>query len=177
MRPIKALIPNLISSIRLLLIYPLILSLKYDNLLVLIITSVIIVFSDYFDGFLARRWQLISESGKVLDPLSDKICTAAGAFAMVFYRGFPLWLLISLIVRDFIILAGGLHLYRSRKYIPVSDITGRITMGMIAACLLIYLFRIEQLKIPVTVMTLAIMIASIVSYARRFFAVLKSGPA
>jgi CDP-diacylglycerol--glycerol-3-phosphate 3-phosphatidyltransferase len=172
---IKRKIPNLLTILRLILIIPLVLFFKCSNWLALTIIASIIILSDYLDGRLARAWNAVSSSGKILDPLVDKICTAVAAVMMVLDRGFPIWLLLLLVVRDLIILAAGLFLIKGRQFIPVSNFIGRITMGMITACLLIYLFRIEPLKIPAVNLTVFVLLVSIGSYGRNFFQILKKG--
>jgi CDP-diacylglycerol--glycerol-3-phosphate 3-phosphatidyltransferase len=161
-------LPNLISLLRPLLIIPLIMAIAENRIALLVIIAVVIVISDYIDGYLARIWNAVSESGKIIDPVADKICTSAAAGSLVFYRGFPYWLLIILIARDLLIMGLGLILIRRKRKIPVSNLTGKITMGIMAACLIIYLFDLDNLKLPSVILTLTAVAASSISYAIRF---------
>jgi CDP-diacylglycerol--glycerol-3-phosphate 3-phosphatidyltransferase len=161
-------LPNLISLLRPLLIIPLIRAIAENRTVLLILIAAIIVISDYLDGYLARSWNAVSEAGKIFDPVADKICTAAAAGALVFYRGFPYWLLMLFVARDLFILGAGLILIHRKRRIPVSNITGKITMAVLAACLLTYLFNFDEAKIFVVILTLVAIAASSVSYAIRF---------
>ena len=56
--------------------------------------------SDYFDGFLARKYNWISDFGKIMDPIADKFLVLSGFFVLVFLNYMPLWMLIVIIVRE-----------------------------------------------------------------------------
>lgn len=160
-------VPNLLSAARVILMIPFIVALSRNNMVILAIVTAIIILSDYIDGLLARAWKASSDTGKVLDPLADKICTGVAALALVSYRDFPVWLLLAMVGRDLLILLGGLVIVGSRRFVPVSDLIGRVTMGVMAICLVVYLLKIELLKTPAVYITLIMMLASLVSYGWR----------
>ncbi|MBS1518755.1 MAG: CDP-diacylglycerol--glycerol-3-phosphate 3-phosphatidyltransferase [Bacteroidetes bacterium] len=63
----------------------------------------IAVFTDWYDGWHARKYGLVSKLGIFIDPLADKILTSA-AFIGFFYLGFmPLWMVIAIVIRDIVI--------------------------------------------------------------------------
>ena len=61
----------------------------------------IAAFTDWYDGWLARKFNYITEWGKFLDPLADKILNSAAFFAFVYLDILPLWMVIVIVVRDF----------------------------------------------------------------------------
>jgi CDP-diacylglycerol--glycerol-3-phosphate 3-phosphatidyltransferase len=71
--------------------------------------------TDYLDGEIARRWQLITDFGKLMDPLADKILTAAAFICLVAppYEAMPAWAVIVIVSREFLIT--GLRLLASSK--------------------------------------------------------------
>ena len=81
MGPFKRNLPNILSGLRIFLMIPFILAIKNTDHLLLIISAVSIVLTDYLDGKLARAWNVVSKLGKVLDPTADKICTALTALS------------------------------------------------------------------------------------------------
>lgn len=59
--------------------------------------------TDVVDGFLARRWNMITVTGKLLDPLADKLIVAAALVMMVYLGRISAWIVIVLLSREFIV--------------------------------------------------------------------------
>ncbi len=69
--------------------------------------------TDYLDGEIARRWNLITDFGKLMDPLADKVLTASAFICLIPYQAIPAWAVITIISREFLIT--GLRLLASSK--------------------------------------------------------------
>ncbi|MGC1479708.1 MAG: CDP-diacylglycerol--glycerol-3-phosphate 3-phosphatidyltransferase [Chthoniobacterales bacterium] len=78
--------------------------------LLLFITASI---TDYLDGSIARRHNLITDFGKLMDPVADKILTAAAFICLIPFGLIPAWVVIVIIAREFLIT--GLRLLASNK--------------------------------------------------------------
>jgi cardiolipin synthase (CMP-forming) len=104
-------IPNIITSIRILLVVPIAVALLNHRLGVAIALFGVAALSDAADGFLAKRFGWQSELGAVLDPLADKLLMATAFVILAYLKLVPLWLMVAAIARDVIIVAGAL-LYR-----------------------------------------------------------------
>ena len=78
-----------------------------------LILFVLAALTDYLDGELARRWRMITDFGKLMDPLVDKIMTAAAFVCLVPLRAIPAWAAIIVISREFLIT--GLRLLATSK--------------------------------------------------------------
>ena len=63
--------------------------------------------TDWVDGYVARRTGQVSELGKVLDPVADRLAIAAGLIALVVRGVFPLWAALLILVRDVAVLVAG----------------------------------------------------------------------
>ncbi len=83
--------------------------LKQISLLIFIIAAL----TDWYDGWLARKFNYITSWGKFWDPLADKILTSAAFIGFVILKIIPLWMVIIILARDFSIT--GLRAYADYK--------------------------------------------------------------
>src|SRR3984957_16939384 len=104
-------LPNLITSIRILLVVPIAVALLNHRLPATIALFAAAALSDAADGFLAKRFGWQSELGAVLDPAADKLLLATVFITLAYLRLIPLWLMAVAVARDAIIVLGAL-LYR-----------------------------------------------------------------
>lgn len=86
---------------------------------------VLAILSDAVDGKLARMTGTVSDWGKILDPLADKIAFATLAVTLLLMQLLPLWMFIVLAGRDLLIVAGGLLFFRKARP-PSSNIWGKL---------------------------------------------------
>jgi cardiolipin synthase len=104
-------IPNVISSIRIVLVAPIAVALVHHQLMTAIALFAMAALSDAADGFLAKRFGWQSELGAVLDPAADKLLLVTAFVTLAYLRLVPLWLMAAAVARDAIIVLGAL-LYR-----------------------------------------------------------------
>jgi CDP-diacylglycerol---glycerol-3-phosphate 3-phosphatidyltransferase len=69
--------------------------------------------TDYFDGSIARKRNLVSDFGKLMDPLADKVMMAAAFILLVPQGAFPAWVAVVIVSREFAIT--GLRLLAAHK--------------------------------------------------------------
>ena len=128
-------IPNAISLLRIALV-PLfaLLIVDRDTTAVGFTVFAVVLATDWLDGVVARGMGQVSEVGKVLDPLADRIAIAAGLVALVARDAFPLWAALPILLRDALVLVAGiLLLARSGKRIEVRYIGKVATFSLMAA--------------------------------------------
>jgi cardiolipin synthase len=101
-------IPNIISSIRILLVAPIAVALAHHQLSTTIALFGIAALSDAADGFLAKRYGWQSELGAVLDPAADKLLLATVFITLAYMKLVPSWLMAAAVVRDAVIVLGAL---------------------------------------------------------------------
>src|ERR1700732_4040742 len=104
-------IPNVIRSIRIMLVAPIAVALAHHQLITTIALFGIAALSDAADGFLAKRYGWQSGLGAVLDPAADKLLLATVFITLAYMKLVPPWLMAVAVARDVIIVLGAL-LYR-----------------------------------------------------------------
>jgi cardiolipin synthase (CMP-forming) len=108
-------IPNLLSAARIAAI-PLFcwLTARPDTRLAGIALFAIVVGTDWVDGYVARRFGQVSELGRILDPVADRLALAAGIITFTIVGILPFWAALLVLVRDVIVLLGGATLLWTR---------------------------------------------------------------
>jgi CDP-diacylglycerol--glycerol-3-phosphate 3-phosphatidyltransferase len=167
-------LPNALSVLRVILAPLIFLAIgKHDTQQVAILAAVAVV-TDFLDGFLARRLNAISQAGKILDPLADKLCVAAAAFGAAIFMKMPILLLIVIIARDLAIAVFGLSIINKKRQIPVSNVWGKVTVFILTVTLIVYIFEIRALFKPVYLFALVFILISSYSYFNIGLKMLKS---
>ncbi len=93
---------------RIILVAPIVWFLTQHQFTTALILFAIAGFSDALDGFLARRFNWQSWWGSVLDPLADKLLQVSCYITLAWMGHLPLWLVVSIVLRDVIIVFGAL---------------------------------------------------------------------
>ncbi len=107
-------LPNKLAMLRMILIIPFVLiiqvALSTDNLSLEIFTRLIatIIFvgaaiTDYFDGKIARKYNMITNLGKLIDPLADKLLVISAMVVFTKYDRLSLWIVLVIIFRELLI--------------------------------------------------------------------------
>lgn len=104
-------IPNILTIIRFLLIPIILISIFQGNYILGFVFFTISAFTDILDGFIARRFDLISNFGKLMDPLADKLTQISVLTSLVAVKIIPVWILVIVILKEFIMVMGASFLY------------------------------------------------------------------
>ena len=160
-------IPNVISFLRIALI-PVFVALivDRDTTRTGLVLFVIVVATDWVDGALARATGQVSDLGKILDPVADRLAIAAGLIALVIVDAFPLWAALLILIRDVGVLIAGLVLLSKRRTrIDVRYIGKVATFALMTSIALISWGNLGYLLAPATlVIGWAFYAAGIVEY-------------
>lgn len=100
-------LPNIISVLRMVLVAPVVWNLLQLEFGVALAWFAVAAFSDGLDGFLAKHYGWQSRLGSILDPLADKLLLVCVFIALTWVELVPLWLLITVLARDLLIVIGG----------------------------------------------------------------------
>jgi cardiolipin synthase (CMP-forming) len=135
-------IPNLISLFRLLLIIPCTILFRnfFNNESIryyIVMLCLIAYLSDILDGFVARKTNQISELGKIIDPLADKILVGGIVLNLFFIHQIPVYYLLIILLRDVLIFVGGIIVTKKIGKVLPSNTLGKLTVLSIGLFILI----------------------------------------
>ena len=165
---------NAISISRILLSIPLVIYLDEQKLLYAFITIVLIVVSDFLDGYVARKADEITNFGKLIDPVADKICMIIVAIHLIIAYQLPFLLFfIILAVRDTFLVIIGVYLIFSQEEVFQSNISGKWFMGISTLMMALFIFQ-NPLNIPdyflwiTYIISIALFLLSTYEYIKRY---------
>lgn len=70
-----------------------------------LVVYLVATFSDYLDGYLARKMDIITPMGQFLDPLADKFLVLAALICLIIFRGLPIWAAVVIVIREVAVVA------------------------------------------------------------------------
>ena len=116
-------IPNMLTSFRFVLI-PVFVFIFFSSLSNSLIISMVIFliagFTDILDGYIARKYNMITKCGSALDPLADKIMLLTVLSCLVLSSYFPIWVIIVVATKDIFMIITGILLYKRDSVIQAS---------------------------------------------------------
>lgn len=164
-------IPNLISIIRLGMVPYIVWTLFDGRALLAFALFVVVGISDGVDGFIARKFNQRTELGAYLDPIADKTLLMAMFASLGILGSIPLWLVIIVLTRDVLILAGVMVAFAlgnpiEIKPLFVSKANTAVQIVLVSLALAIPAFGLDLATILLSVVWLcaALTIASAFAY-------------
>jgi cardiolipin synthase (CMP-forming) len=139
----KVNIPNILTILRIIIIpffFAVILRKMYITAVILFTIGGV---SDFFDGYLARRYNIVSEFGKVADPLADKLMQFAGLLSLTINGVIEPVIIIIIGIKEFLMGVGTLVLFKRRHIVNGANWYGKITTFLIYLAVILLLLDIE----------------------------------
>lgn len=173
-------IPNLLSLLRLALIpYFVLFYLKAETQADYLFAAFIILlsgFTDYLDGYIARKYNLITNLGKVLDPFADKLTQLAIVICLIATWKYMGVLVALFVFKELSLVLCNIHLYRQGVMMDGSLWYGKVATFTFYGCAL-FLVAFPTMNIVIAnvliLMTGAVLIMAFVMYSRWFLIQLK----
>jgi CDP-diacylglycerol--glycerol-3-phosphate 3-phosphatidyltransferase len=168
-------ISNLLSASRIFIVIPMGYCLVADFPYHRVWTAGIILLAiatDFLDGFLARKLHQVSDMGKILDPLADKIGIGVYAVLLAWTGDVPLWFVLMVLLRDALIFIGGVIIRLKKKIVPQSNWPGKISVTLIAVVFFLGTIEVNPFNPFFSVSmwaSIVMMIWSLWSYGQRLF--------
>lgn len=165
---------NFLSILRILAAVPIFYLLYKGMNQTAVYVIILALVTDFFDGYFARLYNSTSETGKMLDPTADKLLLGAIGLALYFRGSLPLWFISAVIVRDIIILTGGLIAQRKTKYVLPSNYTGKITFAFMSVVIAGIIFEIEYFDTWGIYISTFLIVLSLFFYILRYVRYMKN---
>jgi CDP-diacylglycerol--glycerol-3-phosphate 3-phosphatidyltransferase len=168
-------ISNFLSISRIILIFPMgyCLVSEFPHHRIWTVGFILIaIATDFLDGFFARKLHQVTDFGKIIDPVADKICIGVYALLMIWSGDIPVWFVVLVLLRDLLIFSGGLYIRLKKKIVPQSNWPGKISVSLIALVLFLGTIQMESLRNIFTFtiwISVVVMLWSLLNYARRLF--------
>ena len=138
-------VSNYLSLLRLLLAIPFWIMLdNFEPLKYYIfILAVFGASTDFLDGYFARKCNQVTEFGKIIDPLADKVCIGIIITKLFLINKITAYYFIMIIGRDLLIFIGGILLTKKLGKVLPSNMLGKITVFIIGIVILFIMLGIE----------------------------------
>ncbi len=176
-------LPNKLTVMRVILIPFFVVALLYDNgssQTMRIVANVIFIvasLTDLFDGKIARKYNLVTNFGKFMDPLADKLLVCSALICLIQLGQLPAWVVIIIISREFII--SGFRLVAADNGIVIAaSYWGKFktTFQMIAVILMIFnIPALATVTMIMLVIAVVLTVISLVDYVAKNIEVLTKG--
>ena len=128
-------IPNILCYFRILLVPAFLYTYFYlDNVNNHLISAIILILSslsDFFDGYIARNYNMITNLGKLIDPIADKLTQFAVACTLMYTYPAYILLVIVIVLKDGMLLFGGYYVYKKTgKHLGQAQMPGKIATAV-----------------------------------------------
>ncbi len=146
---------------------------RYIAAVIFIVAS----FTDLLDGKIARKYNLVTNFGKFMDPLADKLLVCSGLICFVGLGQLPAWFVIIIISREFII--SGFRLVASDNGVVIAaSYWGKfktVSQMIMSVLLIVNIPALSILTTIFSVIALVLTVVSLIDYIAKNYRVLTEG--
>lgn len=166
-------IPNILTVLRFFLIPFILHFLVNDEFILAIVFLTLSGITDILDGTIARKFNFITNFGKLVDPLADKITQLSILWMLVLKNIIPLWILVIVLLKEATMVAGASFLYGKELVVSSKWYGKASTVLFYLAIVLTMIFRDLQINTSIDLIiyyiALTMTIFSLVMYFREFY--------
>lgn len=171
-------LPNKLTILRVLMIVPFVVLMLQERNVWALLLFVVASLTDLADGKIARKYNLVTNFGKFMDPLADKLLVCAALILLVELERIPAWVVLIIISREFII-SGFRLIAADNRVVIAASYWGKFktVFQMVMVCLMIA--NIPQLQLVTDLcmwVALALTVISLVDYLVKNWSVMGAPP-
>ncbi|MBS1911933.1 MAG: CDP-alcohol phosphatidyltransferase family protein [Bacteroidetes bacterium] len=167
---------NALSALRIVLVIPMVLAIGSDMRVLAAVVCVAAAATDVLDGYLARKWNEISDLGKILDPLADKVFVGVLVVLLLLHHMLAPWVVIAVLARDLAIFLGGIVVERRTRQVLPSNYPGKIAVLSLSTTLFMIILAADATAVQIMLwISLALLALSFVLYVQRAVSVWTKG--
>lgn len=169
-------VPNILTIIRFLLIPFIVINIFCGNYILAFIFFTISSLTDIADGFIARKFNLISNFGKLMDPLADKLTQIITLASLFLNHIIPIWILLIVLLKEFIMIVGASFLY-GKDVVVYSKWYGKLATVLFYVAIVFSLFVAQfetgiiwdNIKLGIYYLALFATIFSLIMYVKDLY--------
>ena len=168
-------IPNILTIIRFILIPFIFISVVSKHFLIALIIFTISAITDVLDGFIARKFNYITDIGKLIDPIADKLTQMALLLSLAILKILPWWIFAIVFIKECVMIISASFLYKRDDVVVYSKWYGKLATVLfyfaIVVSLIINQFHISMpFRVDLYLYYLAILatIFSLIMYSIKF---------
>jgi len=133
------------------------------------------ILTDWIDGTVARWSHTVSAWGKVLDPCADKFAAALVVLALVIRGSLPLWFVIVIVIRDVLIVLGGIRVSKKIGHVVMSLWAGKLAIGALAVTVVATVLQADPSILQFCIWaTTVLLVYAYVQYTIQYFRLMRS---
>ena len=168
-------IPNILTIIRFILIPFIFTSVVNNDYLAALIIFTISAITDILDGYIARKYNYITDLGKLIDPLADKLTQVSLLLSLSILKILPWWIFAIVFIKECVMVISASLLYKRKDVVVYSKWYGKLATVLfylaIVVSLIVNQFYVQMpFRIDLYLYYLAILstIFSLIMYAVKF---------
>jgi len=133
--------------------------------------------TDVIDGSIARKYDLITKIGTVLDPLADKLMQLTAIICLSIDGLVPLWIMMVLMIQEVGMIMAGIYMYlRAHSTVIPSNVFGKGATGLFALAILItILFPGSLGSLILVTLALGLKLMALYTYIHKYYTKIKPG--
>lgn len=172
MKNVVKYIPNTLTIIRFIFIPFIVVALALSNYKLGLILFIISSLTDVADGFIARKFNAISDFGKLMDPLADKLTQLSVILTLTIKEIVPTWIIVVLLLKEITMISGASFLY-GKDLVVSSKWYGKLTTVLlftaVVSSLITRMFNLPAFDVYIYYLAIAFAVFSLFSYIHYFY--------